>query len=36
LLASQRVEPVALVEAGYTFRQPEVGPALVDLLGSGG
>jgi uncharacterized protein (TIGR01777 family) len=33
LLASQRVEPAALLKAGYSFRQPAIQPALVDLLG---
>jgi len=35
LLASQRVEPARLVEAGYTFAQPELGPALAALLSRG-
>lgn len=33
LLASQRVMPQRLEEAGYTFRHPNVGGALEDLLG---
>ena len=32
-LASQRVMPQRLEEAGYTFRHPSVGGALEDLLG---
>ena len=33
LLASQRVEPVALVAAGFAFRDPELEPALAQLFG---
>ena len=33
LLASQRVLPRALEKAGFTFRFPELGPALKHLLG---
>lgn len=33
LLASERVEPVRLQEAGYTFRHPELEGALRHLLG---
>jgi uncharacterized protein (TIGR01777 family) len=32
LLASQRVAPARLLEAGFVHRRPELGPALVDLL----
>ncbi len=32
LLASQRVLPERLTESGYTFAQPELGPALRSLL----
>ncbi|WP_373531230.1 TIGR01777 family oxidoreductase [Vampirovibrio sp.] len=32
LLASQRVQPVALLGSGYTFRQPELKAALDSLL----
>jgi uncharacterized protein len=31
----QRAIPVKLGAAGYTFRHPEIGPALQDVLGSG-
>jgi len=34
LLASARVEPARLQEAGYSFRHPELGGALRYLLGS--
>lgn len=33
LLASQRVEPRAALEAGFEFRFPDLAPALTDLLG---
>ncbi len=33
LLASQRVEPAALLAHGFTFRDSELEPALVKLLG---
>ena len=33
LLASTRVEPAALIAAGYRFRHPELEPALRALLG---
>ncbi len=33
VLASQRVRPSRLVEQGFAFRFPELGPALADLLG---
>jgi uncharacterized protein (TIGR01777 family) len=32
LLASQRVEPKAAESAGFTFRFPELAPALADIL----
>lgn len=32
LLCSTRVEPTALVQAGFAFSYPELRPALVDLL----
>jgi len=32
LLAGQRVLPRALLDVGYTFRFPELGPALADAL----
>lgn len=35
LLASQRVVPGRLEEAGFTFAQPELGPALAALLHRG-
>ena len=34
LLASQRVAPAALLAAGFTFRDPEIGPALERLYGA--
>jgi uncharacterized protein (TIGR01777 family) len=34
LLASQRVTPNAAIAAGFTFRHPELGEALADLLKS--
>ncbi len=33
LLASQRVEPAKLMASGYVFRQPELRPALENILG---
>lgn len=33
LLASQRVAPAAAEAAGFRFRYPQLGPALVNLLG---
>lgn len=35
LLASQRVQPAALLEAGFTFAQPDLRPALDALLARG-
>ena len=35
VLESIRVEPKALLAAGYRFRHPELEPALRDLLGRG-
>lgn len=35
LLASQRVQPARLVDAGFTFAQPELRPALDALLARG-
>ena len=32
LLASQRVSPIRVLESGYTFKFPLIGPALADLL----
>jgi uncharacterized protein (TIGR01777 family) len=36
LLASQRVQPEAAIRAGYTFRYPELRPALADLCRAAG
>jgi uncharacterized protein len=33
LLASQRVEPAALIRAGFIFEEPELEPALRSMLG---
>jgi len=33
LLAGQRVEPVKLLNSGYVFKYPNLGPALVHVLG---
>lgn len=35
LLASQRVEPSRLLDAGYVFKYPDLEPALVHVLGRG-
>jgi uncharacterized protein (TIGR01777 family) len=35
LLASQRVEPTKLLDAGYAFKYPNLEPALVHVLGRG-
>ncbi len=35
LLTSQYVEPKRLLESGFTFRFPDLGPALNDLFGHG-
>lgn len=34
LLAGQRVVPRRLLASGFEFRHPEIGPALMDLLGN--
>ena len=35
LLASSRVVPRKLEQSGFTFRHPELEPALRDVLGKG-
>jgi NAD dependent epimerase/dehydratase family enzyme len=36
VLTGQRVRPARLLELGFQFQQPEIGPALKNVLGGTG